>query len=345
MRGSMKDVMVVSHHRSGAKTPLASFWFSWDACATRGIRLWFVWARSKKLGLRAFLHSRLIVFDGIYCLAVGYASLIYKLGRLFGKRIAIYWHETEWHAERAMQHAIVKRVMGDKRIRHFHVCTAGMKMLVEQYGVAKDRVYVLNNIAYDRCFLEEVCPLNRMPKWFAACGDVYERKGPDLFIEIARRVCNVHPEARFFWLGSFRPDGYSRQTLDEKIQAANLAQNVFFLGNVSNPAYLMSRIRCVLLTSRDDPMPKILMEALALGQEIVAFDVGGVRELLGGLGTLVPPGDEEAFAEALIAAIDHEWSEDQQEACRRRYRQLFSPPAFAERFQQAVAWWEAGETQ
>ncbi len=340
----MKNIMVVSHHRRGGGAPLDSLWFSRDVCAAMGLRLWFVCGGSRGLGLRALLRSRCIVFDGIYCLALGYAPWIYSIGSMLGKRMAVYWHETEWHAERAMRYASVRRMMKNPAMVHFHVCDAGKRMLVEKYGVEESRVRVLHNITDDSRISEPRLSVQPMSAWVAACGDVYERKGPDLFIEIARRVAAVQPEARFFWLGEFRPDGFSESSIRDSIRSAGLDHHIIFAGGVRNPSYLLSHMRCVLLTSRDEPMPKILMEALAIGKEVIAFDVGGVRELLGGLGTLIPAGDVDAFAEALIAAMDREWTGEQQEACRRRYREMFTPDAFAKRFELAVAWWEARES-
>ncbi|MHB8831219.1 MAG: glycosyltransferase family 4 protein [Patescibacteria group bacterium] len=45
--------------------------------------------------------------------------------------------------------------------------------------------------------------------------------------------------------------------------------------------------------------PTVLLEAMAAGINVVASDVGGVRELLQGYGTIVPPGDSVALAKAI----------------------------------------------
>jgi glycosyltransferase involved in cell wall biosynthesis len=69
----------------------------------------------------------------------------------------------------------------------------------------------------------------------------------------------------------------------------------------------------VVITSKNEGTPVTLIEAMASGKPVVATDVGGVRDLLGGSeremhgafelarnGILVPPGDVKAFADALI---------------------------------------------
>ena len=57
-----------------------------------------------------------------------------------------------------------------------------------------------------------------------------------------------------------------------------------------------------------------LIEALAAGRPVVATRVGGTPDLLGGgeRGRLVPPGDPEALARAVLETLD------QSEAARRR---------------------------
>lgn len=49
--------------------------------------------------------------------------------------------------------------------------------------------------------------------------------------------------------------------------------------------------------------PTVLLEAVGAGLNVVASDVGGVREMLQGYGTIVPPGDSKALAEAIKAAL------------------------------------------
>ena len=64
----------------------------------------------------------------------------------------------------------------------------------------------------------------------------------------------------------------------------------------------------VAQTSDDEGTPVSVIEAVALGIPVVATDVGGVKEILGGVpGTwLVSPGDPEAVAEALARALEEE---------------------------------------
>jgi glycosyltransferase involved in cell wall biosynthesis len=58
-----------------------------------------------------------------------------------------------------------------------------------------------------------------------------------------------------------------------------------------------------VLPSREEAFPMFLVEAMAQGCAIVATDVGGVRELMGDAGVLVPADDADALGEALTRLI------------------------------------------
>ncbi|MDD4735011.1 MAG: glycosyltransferase family 4 protein [Kiritimatiellae bacterium] len=333
--------MVVSHHRKAGGTPLDSLWFAQDECRNKGVILWFVWARSGRLGIRALLKSKFVVFDGIYSLAEKNAFRIFKLAKIMRKKIAVYWHETEWHAEKALAYKAVRRVVYDRQTVHFHVCSAGRDLLIEKYGIAEERVWVLPNITKDRNLIGETIELCSLPLWFVSCGMACERKGADLFIEIASRVVSVHKSALFIWVGALGLGEYSYPSLMNKARALHVERNVVFTGPVIDPSYILSRMRCLLLVSRDDPMPKVAMEALALGKQVISFDVGGIRELLGDLGVYVPEEDVDEFAECIENAISGDWNVHKQEACISRYKQNYTPEAFALRFAEALDWWDS----
>lgn len=54
----------------------------------------------------------------------------------------------------------------------------------------------------------------------------------------------------------------------------------------------------VVLSSAVEGFPVTLVEAMLCGRATVSTDVGAVREVIGGTGLIVPPGDPRAFAEA-----------------------------------------------
>jgi glycosyltransferase involved in cell wall biosynthesis len=85
-----------------------------------------------------------------------------------------------------------------------------------------------------------------------------------------------------------------------------LADRITFLGSIdeADVAALLGQCRLLVLPSRWEGMPVSVMEAMAAGVPVVAYDVPGVRELVQHdvTGLLAPPGDTNALA-ALIEQL------------------------------------------
>lgn len=73
------------------------------------------------------------------------------------------------------------------------------------------------------------------------------------------------------------------------------------LGRVDDVPRLLRGVDCVVLPSRTEGVPQVLVQACAVGTPFVAFDVPGVRELLalGASGTVVEPGDVAGMSDAI----------------------------------------------
>ena len=101
-------------------------------------------------------------------------------------------------------------------------------------------------------------------------------------------------------------DGEDRDALLRLSRELRLEDRVHFVGALRNPYSIIQRADLLVLPSRWEGYPNVLLEALALGVPVVATDCpGGSRELLddGRLGRLVPPGDHVALARAMEAEL------------------------------------------
>lgn len=97
-------------------------------------------------------------------------------------------------------------------------------------------------------------------------GEASERKGSDIFLETAKAV----REHDFMWVGTWTPgQGRENPAYDEFFRAQ--LPNFFVSGSVGNPYKYMSRFDLFFLSSRDDPNPVALAEALCLDVPILAF--------------------------------------------------------------------------
>ncbi len=109
--------------------------------------------------------------------------------------------------------------------------------------------------------------------------------------------------ARLMILG----EGDERPHLEALAGELGLEEDVALPGFVENPYAYMRRARVVVLSSRWEGLPTVLIEALAVGANVVSADCpSGPREILeeGRWGRLVPVGDVDALAEAILCSLD-----------------------------------------
>lgn len=131
-----------------------------------------------------------------------------------------------------------------------------------------------------------------------------EWKGQHVLLEAMTRV--TRRDAILELMGATLPkDGSYAATLERRAAEPDLAGRVRFLGHITDP---MGRLRrwSVAVSASIDPEagPLTALEAMSVGVPFVATDHGGVTEVLGDAGLLVPPGDAEALAGAITRLLD-----------------------------------------
>jgi glycosyltransferase involved in cell wall biosynthesis len=102
-------------------------------------------------------------------------------------------------------------------------------------------------------------------------------------------------------------EGPLRAELAAHVVELGLEESVALPGHVPDTRPYLARASGYALSSRFEGLPLALLEALRAGLPIVSYACPcGPQELLDGgrLGTLVPPGDEDAFARALREMMD-----------------------------------------
>jgi sugar transferase (PEP-CTERM/EpsH1 system associated) len=97
-------------------------------------------------------------------------------------------------------------------------------------------------------------------------------------------------------------DGIHRQTCIDMVQRAGLQDLAWFPGERADIAELMRAMDIFVLPSLGEGISNTILEAMSSGLPVVATRVGGNAELVteGITGKLVPPGDPERLAEALL---------------------------------------------
>ncbi len=142
------------------------------------------------------------------------------------------------------------------------------------------------------------------------CGTLDLRKGIDHFVNVARAVHRQSSTDRplhFVWVGegprwTHSPFHYVRIDLDN----SPAKPFVHFIGERANVEPWFVGADAFLMTSRVDPFPCVIHEAMAVGLPILAYaESGGAAEALSdGAGLIVPYADYEQSAAALRLLVD-----------------------------------------
>jgi glycosyltransferase involved in cell wall biosynthesis len=127
-------------------------------------------------------------------------------------------------------------------------------------------------------------------------GNGDRRKGLDLWPELIRHVNARCPEALFAWVGPALEDVRSR--VSEELNRMGLTERFRLLAPTNTLREVYAAADVFLLTSREDPFPNVVLEAMANGLPVVAFDgAGGFADLMRQTGaTLAPYLDIKAMA-------------------------------------------------
>jgi glycosyltransferase involved in cell wall biosynthesis len=133
-------------------------------------------------------------------------------------------------------------------------------------------------------------------------GAFTEEKDPAAQVEVAKRIIERRRDAVFLMVG----DGPLAASIKEAVHNAGLDRSIKLLGPRSDVADLLAACDVLLLASRTEGMPGVLIEAGIAGVPVAAYALAGVPEVVdeGRTGLLAPPGDIEALAASTLDLLD-----------------------------------------
>ena len=181
--------------------------------------------------------------------------------------------------------------------------------LSTQTGIPPDRFRVIYNpVISDEIYATAAAPLEH--PWFQsgeppvilAVGRLDGQKDFPMLIRAFRHIRDRRP-SRLVILG----EGSDRSRIENVVHELGLTEDVALPGAEPNPYRFMNRAAAFALSSESEGFGVVLVEALALGLPVVSTNcASGPAEILcdGEYGALVPTGDHEAMARALLCALD-----------------------------------------
>ena len=176
-------------------------------------------------------------------------------------------------------------------------------------------------------------PMNKKIVLFV--GRVSPLKGGAYLIPIAEEVLKKMDNVIFVVVGPVHLNGF-----ELKVKSRGLDKILYLVGSVPNSEaikyYLASDV--FIMPSNSEGFPRVLLETMASGLVFVAFDVGGVKDIVSEkqLDFVVPRGNVELFAERLLCLLEYAHLRKELAVDGLKRVQRFSTERVAEMFVQKV---------
>ncbi len=155
---------------------------------------------------------------------------------------------------------------------------------------------------------------------FLYIGMMRDLKGPDLFLEAIAKLAKGKPQINAHFIG----DGPDKIEYITRIDRLGLKQNITVHEAMpARKAFAMAK--CVVVPSRAESMPYIVLEAIAAGKPVICTNVGGIPEIFESAPErLVAPSDSDALADAMAAMLANPDAQKEAQELKEALKNRFS---------------------
>lgn len=231
-------------------------------------------------------------------------------GRFAGTRAIVRTEHSIRHPGRFAwgYDSVVEPLLTSQTDRVICVCDAVRRSQLVRMGWAANKcVTVMNGIASAPAQPELRDPtraaLGLAPDECAAItvASLTPAKAQHVLVDAFAEVVKAVPRARLLFVG----DGPLRGGLEAQVLRHGLGERVRFLGVRKDIPALLAAADVYVLSSSREGLSMSILEAMRAAKPCVVTDVGGNAEAVAQneTGLVVPPGDPESFARALIALL------------------------------------------
>lgn len=233
--------------------------------------------------------------------------LTYRAGirakQVSGKPLVVHIHATEFDRTGGNPNQVVYDIereglnAADKVIA---VSNFTKNMVVRHYGVSADKIEVVHNaVDFNDNKFEDV-KINKHDKVILFLGRITIQKGPDYFIDAARKVLEVEPNVKFIVAGS----GDMEFRMIERAANYEIGDKVLFAGFLRgaeiDKAYQMADL--YVMPSISEPFGITPLEAMRNNTPVLISNQSGVSEVISHC-MKVDFWDVEEMANKMVAAV------------------------------------------
>lgn len=159
----------------------------------------------------------------------------------------------------------------------------------------------------DKCDIRKKWDINKESLVFVAAGRLTHQKGFDLLIEAASKLSKTIKPFSILIAGT----GKDHEQLTNQIKKNQLSDKIKLIGFQENLDSILQSADFVIMPSRQEGMPNVVMEGMALGRPVLAANVNGVPELMDHMktGYIFEPLNVNAISKAIEFAIENHKSD------------------------------------
>jgi glycosyltransferase involved in cell wall biosynthesis len=234
------------------------------------------------------VHAHFGLPDGLVGVMLGRALSIPAVVTLHGSDFA-----------RQLSRPFVGRLLGRRLSRADRIIGVSAHIaegMRARFGLSEEQVIHLPNGFNDQ---DIGVHAQRTPRYFVFVGSLIPVKNPDLLLRAFAHI-KAQTALDLVYVG----DGPMKAQLVHEAEQLGIASRVHFEGQVEHTAIdgYLAEAAALVLPSSSEGMPVVINEALASGTPVVASRLPGIEQQVRSetFGALVPPGDVEALAAALI---------------------------------------------
>ena len=191
------------------------------------------------------------------------------------------------------------------------ICDTMKDEFVEILGMDKTKVELVYNpinLEIIRKKAENVNPKygNYLKEdYFLQVSRLTQQKQPEHLVDIYYKLKQRGIKEKLYFIGN----GEKVKLIKQKIKEYNLEDDIILLGQIENPYPFFKNAKLFLHTAKYEGLPTVLLESLAFGTPVVAYDCPtGPKDILGKnseYGELIPLNDKDTFIKRVYELIDN----------------------------------------
>ena len=140
--------------------------------------------------------------------------------------------------------------------------------------------------------------------YFLQVSRLTEQKQPEHLVDIYYKLKQRGIKEKLYFIGN----GEKVELIKQKIKEYKLEDDVILLGQIENPYPFFKNAKLFVHTGKYEGLPTVLLESLALGTPVVAYDCPtGPKDILGKnseYGELIPLNDKDTFVEKVYELMN-----------------------------------------